>query len=104
MFEIISSSDTAVDKREINVSPRINLPACFRLYIIVTGKFIKVNISSERKNIPEATLFFVKIDFNIFAVCYTELYTYEVPRVVPLGCCWLPVKRKKKEQEMSAQR
>ena len=55
----------------------------------------------SKANIPETTLFFCKIDFNIFAVCYTELYAYKVPRVIPLGCCWLPVKKDKGYQHKS---
>lgn len=57
----------------------------------------------RKANIPETTLFFGKLDLNIFAVCYTELYTYKVPRVVPLGCCWLPV-RKTEDVRISAQK
>lgn len=53
---------------------------------------------SHEANIPETTLCFIKIDFNIFAVCYTELYKNRVPPVVPLGSCWMPVKRQKTQK------
>lgn len=46
-------------------------------------------------NVPETKLCFIKIDFNIFAVCYTELYNNRVPPIIPLGSSWMPVKKQK---------
>lgn len=43
----------------------------------------------------ESTLCFIEIDFNIFAVCYAELYKNGVPSIVPLGSCWMPVKKQR---------
>lgn len=50
-------------------------------------------------NVPEAALCFIEIDFNIFAVCYTELYKNRVPPVVPLGSCWMPVMKQKEDKK-----
>lgn len=50
--------------------------------------------NKHEANVPETTLCFVEIDFNIFAVCYTELYKNRVPPIVPLGSCWMPVKKR----------
>lgn len=41
-------------------------------------------------HIPESTLCFIKVNFNIFAVGHTELYKNRIPPVVPLSSCWKP--------------
>lgn len=52
-------------------------------------------MSQHETNVPEPTLCFVKINLNIFAVCYKELYKNRVSPVVPLGSCWMPVKNRR---------
>lgn len=50
-------------------------------------------MSQNEECLPETKLCFIKTDFNVFAVCYIELYKNRVPPVVPLGSCWMPAKK-----------
>lgn len=100
MFDVISSSNTAVNKRKqslIKVKSCTHFPDWFNCIHHGNSKVYPSTRLCWKANIPETKLSFGKIDFNVFAVCYTELYTYNVPRVVPLGCCWLPVRNKKRQ-------
>lgn len=60
--------------------------------------------NQHETNVPETTLCFIKIDFNIFAVSYTELYKNGVPPIVPLGSCWMPVKKQRTSKHQHLQR
>lgn len=55
---------------------------------------VKYSLKFET-NVPETKLCFIETDFNIFAVCYTELYKNGVPPIVPLGSCWMPVMKQR---------
>ena len=52
-------------------------------------------------NSRKPKLCFIKVDLDILAVCYTELYVHRVPSVVPLCSCWMPRKENYTHQPLN---